>query len=377
MEKMGGMVHCISTRENILYCIDFLKPNLDMAVDLLADTLLNPTFPDEELEETRTLVELQRENLPSETVSRDLVQRAGYVGQPMGNHHYCPSEIARKVSRETLQKFRKQYYFGDNCVIAAAGIDHEDFVKAVEKKFASLPKGDIAALKRPHSVFTGGQLSEQRVLQEPFVKLAIAFEIGGWKDPLLVPAFVMQQLLGGGKSFSAGGPGKGMYTRLYTEVLNRFYWAEAVESFINVSDPSGILGIDGACEPENMTMMVRTIVDQFAKLANIPVTPEELNRAKNMLKSSMMMQLESRLVVSEDIARQFLTYGYRKPAEVICAEIDAVTAEDIMKVASKMLDGPPAVACVGEDVSHLPSYRDIKQFVQGYNEQMWKAANKK
>lgn len=366
------MVQCIATKENILYCIDFLRPNLEQALDIIADTILCPSFPEEEMEESRIIVELQDNELPSEVISRDLVQRAAYLGQPLGNSHYCPLDQVNTVTAQTLQDFRAKYFFGDNCVVSAAGVDHDIFVDLVAKKFQSLPRGNLSSISQPKSRYTGGLLTEQRTLKEPFVKLAMAFEVGGWHSDLIVPTCVMQQLLGGGKSFSSGGPGKGMYTRLYTQVLNRYYWAEAVESFVNINDQSGLLGIDGACPPDSVANLIRVIVDQFSLLANAPVTPEELNRAKNMLKSSMMMQLESRLVVCEDIGRQFITYGKREPAGDICAKIDAVSEKDLMKVANLMMEHPPAIACVGEDVSFLPSFEDIKQFTKSYNHEMWK-----
>ena len=146
-------------------------------------------------------------------------------------------------------------------------------------------------------------------LKDNFVRVAVAFEIGGWHDDDLVVACVLQQLLGGGSSFSAGGPGKGMYTRLYTDVLNRFHWVESAEAFTSIHEESGLLGIDASCDPENLPYMLQVIIDQLAQLQRTHVTQVELGRAKNMLKSMMFMQLESRLVLCEDIARQFVTYG--------------------------------------------------------------------
>jgi processing peptidase subunit alpha len=85
-----------------------------------------------------------------------------------------------------------------------------------------------------------------------------------------------------------------------------------------------------------------------------------------MLKSSMMMQLESRLVQCEDIARQFATYGVRDTQAQMCAKIDAVTAEDVMRVAQRMLSHPPAVGVVGHDLTLLPPYEQIEKYCANY-----------
>lgn len=376
VQKLGGMVQCIATRENILYCIDVLRENAESGFDILADTVLNPAFPDEELEESRLIVDLQQNELPSEVFSRDLVQRAAYQG-PLGNHQFCPLDKVQNVNADMLNAYRGKYFFGDNCVVAGAGIDHDHLVALTEKKFGTVRLGKKSDVKREESVYTGGMLTNQRELKEPFVKIAMAFECGGWSSNDLVPVCVMQHLLGGGSSFSAGGPGKGMYTRLYTQVLNRHYFAESVEAFVSIHEDHGIFGIDGACPPDSVANLIRVMVDQFAQLANVPVTDEELSRAKNMLKSMMMMQLESRLVVCEDIARQFLTYGKRDPPSIICDKIDKVTKNDLMRVASLMLEKSPSIGCVGSDLTHLPQFNDIKMFTQQYNHQVWLQQGKK
>ncbi|KAJ1415744.1 Metalloenzyme, LuxS/M16 peptidase-like protein, partial [Ochromonadaceae sp. CCMP2298] len=369
VEERGGMVQCIANRENIVYVMDVMRHEAEQGLDILADSTLSPLLPEDELAESRTIVELQQEELPSEVFSRDLVQRAAYIGQPLGNHHFCPMDTVESVTADQIQAFRDKHYFGENCILAIAGLDHETAVTLARKKFGHLRPGsrDRDGLDMVGtSAYTGGMLSHERELKEPFVKLAMAFEVGGWSDPQLVSVCVLQQLLGGGSSFSAGGPGKGMFTRLYLHVLNRNYWTESVEAFMSIHERSGLLGIDGACPPDKLVNLIQVIVQQFTLLAFVEVSEEELQRAKNMLKSSMMMQLESRLVQCEDIARQFVTYGKRDSPAHMCDKIDAVTAADIMAVAHKMMATPPSIGVVGRDLSHLPQYDVIAEFTKAY-----------
>ena len=77
----------------------------------------------------------------------------------------------------------------------------------------------------------------------------IAFDCGGWHDDDLVPVCTLHTLLGGGDSFSAGGPGKGMYSRLYREVLNQHYWVESCSAFTHIHSDVGMLGIFGTAMP--------------------------------------------------------------------------------------------------------------------------------
>jgi len=199
IELMGGMVQCISNRESIIYVMDVMHHQAEQALDILADTALNPLLPEEELEESRTIVQLQQQELPSEVFSRDLLQRAAYQSSPLSNHHFCPVDSLPQVTDAVIHGFRSKHFFGENCILAVAGMEHSTAVELVRKKFLALPAGtrrsdgsDMVAASR----YTGGMLTLERELKEPFVKLAMGFEVGGWNDPLLVPVCVMQQLLG-------------------------------------------------------------------------------------------------------------------------------------------------------------------------------------
>jgi processing peptidase subunit alpha len=161
-----------------------------------------------------------------------------------------------------------------------------------------------------------------------------------------------------------------MYTRLYTQVLNQYHWAESAECFVSIHNDSGIFGIDGACMAENAESLVQVMLDHLVRLSLTQVSDEELDRAKNMLRSMMMMQLESRLVVCEDIARQFLTYGFREMPGDVSKRIESVTKEDLQNVARHMMRSVPVMSCVGSDLSKVPPYEDVKKSLDAFREAM-------
>lgn len=118
---------------------------------------------------------------------------------------------------------------------------------------------------------------------------------------------------------------------------------------------------------------MHVIFAQLIRFECEDVGDEEFLRAKNMLKSMMMMQLESRIILCEDITRQYATFGMRESPASICNKIDNVKKKDLRLVASKMLDGlfsrssvdssyGPAVGCVGNDLSNIPPYQQIKEY---------------
>jgi processing peptidase subunit alpha len=109
--------------------------------------------------------------------------------------------------------------------------------------------------------------------------------------------------------------------------------------------------------------MTRVLLDHFLKLESELVTDEELDRARNMLKCNVLTQLESRLVLFEDIGRQILTYGKREDAATMCAKIDAVTKEEIREVVRNALTKPPTLSTVGIDVGNVPNVDELAQWL--------------
>lgn len=101
------------------------------------------------------------------------------------------------------------------------------------------------------------------------------------------------------------------------------------------------------------------------------MTDEELSRAKNMLKSMMFMQLESRLITCEDIGKQVMVYGERKDAAYLCDQIDNVSKSDIIQLALSMFQNDPAIAVIGHDVSTAPTFDAVKHFVNSYKSELW------
>lgn len=185
---------------------------------------------------------------------------AAYKNQPLGNHHFCPVDKIDRISREMLIEFKNNYFVPENCIIAASAVDHDVFVHQVERAFSKLGTSatrDGLHLSVPSTKYTGGMVVEERTLRDEFIKCTVGFEVGGWRSDQFVTACVLQMLLGGGSSFSAGGPGKGMYTRLYREILNKYGWVESAEAFIVCHRDAGILGIDGSCQADGVGPIIQ------------------------------------------------------------------------------------------------------------------------
>lgn len=153
----------------------------------------------------------------------------------------------------------------------------------------------------------------------------------------------IQTLLGGGGSFSAGGPGKGMYSRLYTNVLNQHGWVESCVAFNHSYTDSGLFGISASCVPAYVPQMLDVMCRELHALTleNGPYCLQnvEVKRAKNQLRSSLLMNLESRMVELEDLGRQVQVHGKKISLKEMCHSIDRLTISDLRRVAKLVFGG--------------------------------------
>ncbi|KIY03988.1 uncharacterized protein Z520_00680 [Fonsecaea multimorphosa CBS 102226] len=246
---------------------------------------------------------------------------------------------------------------------------HQATVAPLDPSLIQSPPESLLAMP---SHYTGGYLALPTLppppnkFTIPLSYVHVAFEGLPISSEDIYAQATLQTLLGGGGSFSAGGPGKGMYSRLYTNVLNQHGWVESCVAFNHSYTDSGLFGIAGACEPGRVGHMVDVICRELQALTLesgfSSLNLAEVNRAKNQLRFSLLMNLESRLVELEDLGRQVQVHGRKVGVKEMCEKIDALTVADLRRVATQIFTGkvdnrghgtgaPTVVIQEGEDLS--------------------------
>lgn len=370
LQDWGATRFVSHSREQTLHCIDVLRPNVEKAMHLLSQVVLEPLFTENEIESCKEVLDFQAEEQIPELVLGEALQVAAYgQDQQNGRLHFATSEAVPLLSQSALQNFFQSNirHNPEGMVIAGSGIGHDELVGMATHYFGHMDQKS-APVTVP-SIYRGGQHTiapnPQAAAEDEYCRVALAFPVGGWHSDTMVTACVLQTLLGGGSSFSAGGPGKGMYSRMYQNVLNRYDWMETAEAFTSFADEGGLFGVSASTpKPTKVNELVMILADQMAGLAIHPVNEVELNRARNMLKCNVLTQLESRLILFEDMGRQVLTYGKREDAATTCLKIEAVTAEDIQQLARQMLQQPPTLAATGNHLDQVPSQKTVAQWFQ-------------
>lgn len=364
--KLDGFVGSAmskSHRESLLISASIMPEQAPAALDLLqqitADTVIRP----EELGEIKSVVTYELDEMANkpEILIPELVHQPAFYGTEgvQGNSIFSIPQILETLKVEDIYEFRGKIYCPENIHVVSAGIPHEELEKMSRPLFSPLlPSNYTPAMPNDPSAYVGGSLY-QDIEELPLVHIGLAWKGLPACHPDSYALAVMQMLLGGGGSFSAGGPGKGMYSRLYTKVLNRYHWIESAKVFNFSYSQTGLFGIHGSALPSHAHELFVIMATQLHSLARSPVDWIELERAKNQVKSAVLMGLESRMTQLEDLADQ-LTHrsdfsAFENPEEV-CKKIDQVNFEDLQRVASHLLmSSDPSIVAYG-NLYRMPKY---------------------
>lgn len=325
-----------------------------------------------------------RQELNFEDLLKDLVHRAAF--SPGKTILSCTSPallLSRSRSNEDLDRdevcklIKKatdsiQRYWRDTVEVSpethfsivgggSSEASEGPFMRTVEGSFDWLGKNGSVSESLVDNAYTGGMLN-WRSSEHGLCNVSIALQCPASSDlKSHIPLAILQMLLGGGGSFSAGGPGKGMYSRLYTQMLNRYDWLEHARVFsLDYQSPriGGLFGINASCIPDRAPQMIRLMLSFLTNQLTASLTSTELTRAKNQLKSAVLMGLESRHLMLESCAQQ-LASATLLPARELCRRIDAVTETELQQVATQLgVRGPLSIAAYGQ-IQSVPSYKEI------------------
>jgi len=333
------------------------KNDVPKAVDILADILQNSTYDKKHIDAERSTIlrEMEEVGKQMNEVVFDHLHAAAYQGTPLARTILGPEENIKKITRDDLINYVKTHYQAPRIVVAGAGaFKHEQLVELATKAFSGLPTSNSVPKTFPTS-YTGSQILIRDDTVDT-VHMTLAVEAVGWSHPDQYTFQIMQQLLGSWDR-SIGG-GKNLSSRL-CEIFATEELAHSLSSFNTCYNDSSLFGVYITAGKERIDDAVYETFNELNRIGKF-VTPSEVERAKNKLKASILMQMDGTTAVAEDIGRQLLTHGRRlSPAEIF-ARIDDISVKDVMRVASQYCeDVSPAVVAIGP-LEHMPDYNQIR-----------------
>ncbi len=334
IEAVGGHINAYTAREQTAYYVKVLKEDTALGTDIIGDILTHSSFDPDELERERGVIlqEIGQANDTPDDIIFDHFQETAYPSQPMGRPVLGTEKRIKGMKRDTLMRYMRTHYAASNTVVAAAGnLDHDAFLALVQTHFADLPRAPAPAVSP--GVYAGGEFREGRDLDQ--VHIVLGFPAVAYGDADYYPSMLLSTLLGGGMS-----------SRLFQEVREKRGLVYSVYSFTAPYLDGGLFGIYAGTGESEAAELMPVVLEELHKVQK-EVNAAEMQRARAQVKASLLMSLESTGSRCEQLARQMQVFGRIIPTAETVAKIDAVTAEEIERAASRIFRAAPTLATMG------------------------------
>jgi predicted Zn-dependent peptidase len=325
MDSVGGMLDAFTSKEQICFNAKVLDEHLPIAFDVLADLVLRPKLDSDDVKKERQVVleEIKMDLDNPEYLLHDLFTRGFWPDHSLGRPILGTPETVRKFDREALRSRFKNWFAPDHIVVTAAGnITHEQVLTLVEKQFGHL-KPLLTKEDDPKPTTAAPiQLERKRDLEQ--VHLCVGVPSLPIAHERRFGVAVLNNLLGGGMS-----------SRLFQNIREKQGLAYAVFSELTPYSDAGMLSVYAGTAKETIGQVLDMTIAEFRAMKESPVSDEELLRAKNHLKGSLMLSLESTSSRMSNLARQELYFHRFSSLDEILASIEAVTREEVQTLAKE------------------------------------------
>jgi predicted Zn-dependent peptidase len=340
-DAIGGNVNAYTSNEHTVYYARVLREYLPEAVETLADILQHSVFDEQELIREKEVViqEIgQNEDSPEDLVF-DYLHQVAFADSPLGRGILGTEESVRQFTPEDLHQFIRRNYHTPAMVIAAAGnITHQETLDLVNRHFTDFPSNHSPEYQR--TLYHTGQKCVEKEQEQ--VQIMLGFE----SFPLLDADYYALQLL----STIFGG---GMSSRLFQEIREKRGLAYSISSFLTSYHDVGMIGIHAATGEEHAAELLQVLQEESQKLLQ-GVTAEELSRAKQQHRAGVLMRRESPTSMAEWMARHLQDYREFRNAEELIRRVQAVTQEDIQRIATRIFTTPRiSLAALGPGAEKL------------------------
>jgi predicted Zn-dependent peptidase len=343
IEAVGGYLNAYTSREQTAFHARVLKVDVPLAVDLLSDILIHPTFEQGELERERQVVlqEIGQARDTPDDIVFDHLQSVIYPDQPMGWPILGLESTVRAFTQSELRTYMAaNYRAGGMTLVSSGAVDHETMVRLVEEKFSALVPGPTPA--PVVAQYVGGDIRFDEDLEQAHIVYALPGISSSDPDFYVAQVYVMA--LGGGMS-----------SRLFQEAREKRGLCYAISAFAQASSDGGTIGIYAGTGEKEAAEISAVIAGEMENLA-IGATEGEVARAKAQLKSSLLMGLERPGQRAEQIAGQMFSYGRLLPIEEMTGRLDQIDAAAVRRFGERIMRGNnPAMAAVGP-IGHLEKH---------------------
>jgi predicted Zn-dependent peptidase len=328
MDSIGGNLDAFTGKETICFNVKSLADHVPIALDVLADLVLNPVFASSDIERERGVIleEIKIDEDNPDVLVHELFTQSFWKDHPLGKPILGTTATVARLDQPKLLDYHSGRFHAGNMVFSAAGnLDHDRFVEAVGEKFTSLHSGQpVGELPAPLSS-ARILLKNKKALEQ--VQICLGVPAPPITDENRYATLILNTVLGGGMS-----------SRLFQTIREERGMAYSVFSDLSPYRDTGTLCVYAGTSANKALETIDLILIEFRKLKEEILSDEELTRAKDQLKGNILMGLESSNSRMANLARQEIYFGQFFTAEEITARIDAVEAAQVQAMARRLFD---------------------------------------
>lgn len=348
VDSIGGNLDAFTAKELVCFNTKVLDEHLSQAFDVLADLVLHPMFREEDIEKEKGVIleEIKMEADSPDYLVHEIFSSNFWKDHPLGNPILGTPQSVKRFDQDKIRSFYSAVYAPSNLIVTAAGnLTHDGLVNLSREHLECLPSAPPAVEEQVPATHARIALRNKKALEQ--VHLCLGVPSYPLPHPERFSCYVLNTLLGGGMS-----------SRLFQNIRERQGLAYAVFSELNPYRDTGCLSIYAGTSIESARKVVESITNEFRDLKAQPVGEEELRRAKDHLKGSLMLSLESTSSRMSNLARQEMYFGRFFSLDELVESIEAVSASDVQRIAQTFFDPKQTALTVLGNLSDFRIGRD-------------------
>jgi predicted Zn-dependent peptidase len=328
MDSIGGNLDAFTGKETICFNVKSLAEHVPIALDVLADLVLNPIFamPDIERERGVILEEIKIDEDNPDVLVHELFTQAFWKDHPLGKPILGTTETVGRLEKQSLLDYHGDRFHGGNMIFSAAGnLDHDHFAETVARKFSTLAGG--ATLHELPAPQAGAHIVMRNKKSLEQVQICLGVPAPPITDENRYATLILNTVLGGGMS-----------SRLFQTIREERGMAYSIYSDLSPYRDTGTLCVYAGTSTGKTLEVVDLILEEFRKLKECALHSEELTRAKDQVKGNILMGLESSNARMANLARQEMYFREFITVDEIIARIGEVNAAHVQQMAQRLFD---------------------------------------
>jgi predicted Zn-dependent peptidase len=328
MDSIGGNLDAFTGKETICFNVKSLADHVPIAMDVLTDLVLNPTFATNDIERERGVIleEIKIDEDNPDVLVHELFTQSFWKDHPLGKPILGTTTTVAGLDRDRLIEYHSDRFHGGNIVFSAAGnLDHDHFTAAVAAKFSSLAGGEtLHELSAPDATAKVILRSKKSLEQ---VQICLGVPAPPITDDNRYATLILNTVLGGGMS-----------SRLFQTIREERGMAYSIYSDLSPYRDTGTLCVYAGTSAGKALEVVELILTEFKILKQELLTEEELTRAKDQVKGNILLGLESSNSRMANLARQEMYFHNFFTVDEVIARIDQVEAAQVQAMAQRLFD---------------------------------------